>query len=274
MLGAIRREVGVANGVFHRSSDGRRRLRVVTDGRCDVAVDRVTLSPGQLGSFTETIKALRASGHARIDRKYLLFVDTHGGCGLAEQYLDDGAAVNNRTTTATCSPPSTPRAGRASSPRTSSPTASAASSRALPGRPVARPLHRPAHVLPRRLRQAESLVVTSKQMTVRCDSRHATLLDCGRDDYVSVAQLAGSYLATYWNTASNSFLVGGGPALPTPPSAPTAVTSSRSGDVVRIGWGTPDQAGSGLTAFHVVDLAASGRLLTSVGGGAARRASR
>ncbi|MFP5371676.1 MAG: hypothetical protein ACLGI3_13140, partial [Actinomycetes bacterium] len=109
---------------------------------------------------------------------------------------------------------------------------------------------------------------SGKAMTERCPTWHATLLDCGRDDYFSIAPPSGSYLASYWNAAGNSFLLGGGPAVPAAPSPPTAVGSSRTGEVVRMTWGTPEQARSGLTAFDVVDLAASGKVLATVGGGA------
>lgn len=261
VLGAVRREVDVANGVFTRSSDGHRALRVVTDGACAVAVDRLTVSPAQASSFAELTKAVRAAGRSRADRKYLLYVDNDRGCGIAEQFLDERPTSDNRNND-----------GNA---------IAAVHAPCWDGVLVA---HELTHVLggvqngaPRSTGRGHCTdrndVMcypdgSGKAMTARCPAWHASLLDCGRDDYFSLAPAPGSYLAGAWNTASSSFLVGGGPAVPTAPSPPTAVGSARHGDVVRVTWGTPEQARSGVAGFDVVDLAASGEVVASVGGAA------
>lgn len=261
VLGAVRREVNVANGVFTRSSDGRRALRVVTDGSCAVAVDRLTVTPAQAASFAELVTAVRAAGRSRTDRKYLLYVDNDRGCGIAEQYVDERAGSSNRNNDGDM-------VGAVYAP-------------CWHGVLVAHELtHLLGGVQPGAPRSTGRGHCTDQHdvmcypdgsgraMTARCATWHASLLDCGRDDYFSIAPPAGSYLAGAWNTAANSFLVGGGPALPTAPSSPTAVGSTRQGDVVRMTWGTPQQARSGMTGFDVVDLAASGRVVASVAGGA------
>lgn len=261
VLGAVRREVEVANGVFTRSSDGRRALRVVTDGACAVAVPRLTVAPAQAASFAELTKAVRAAGLTRTDRKYLLYVDNGSGCGIAEQVLDERPDGSNRS-----------NAGN---------LIGAVYAPCWNGVLVA---HELTHLFGGVQNGAPNSSgrghCTDKQdvmcyadgsgraMTTPCPSGHAALLDCGRDDYFSVAPAAGSYLARAWNTAANSFLIGGGPAAPAPPSPPTAVGSTRNGDVVRMTWGTPQQTGGGLTAFDVVDLAASGQVVGTVDGGA------
>ena len=260
VLGAIRREVNVANGVFTRSSENRRQLRVVTDGSCAAAVERLTITPAQASSFAETAKAVRASGRVRVDRKYLLFIDNDRGCGIAEQYLDDRAGTGNRNNDGNM--------------------VAAVYTRCWRGVTVAHELtHVFGGVQPSAPRSTGNYAHctdqhdvmcyrdgSGKAMTTRCATSHATLLDCGRDDYFSIAPPAGSYLARHWNTAGNSFLVGGGAPVPTPPSVPTSVGSTRSGDNVRVTWGTPEQARSGVTAFDVVDLAASGKVLATVAG--------
>lgn len=257
----IRQAMDVANGVFTRSSGGRRALRVVTTGGCATLVDRVTVRPGQLASFADTVAAVRAAGRSRIDRKYVLFVDGAGYCGVGEMFAHEGASPYN--------------------PNNDGNMFAAASSRCWAGTVVA---HEIVHLLggvqpgaphstrAGHCRDRHDVVCypdgSGATMTTRCGTGHATLLDCGRDDYFSVAPPAGSYLARHWNTASNSFLVGGGAPKPAPPSAPTSVTSSRRGDDVTVRWGTPVQARSGLTAFDVVDLADSGAVLTTVSGSA------
>lgn len=260
VAGAIRQTVDSANGVFVRSSDNRRSLRVVTSSSCVTQVARVTVTPSQARSFDQLLQAVRAAGHARVDRKYLLFVDGDAACGLAQLYLDDGASSYNRNNDGGMT--------------------AAMWARCWNGRVVA---HEIAHLLgavqnsaPRstgrgHCTDGHDLLCyddgSGRAVTARCGSGWALLLDCGRDDYFSVAPAPGSYLATHWNTAANSFLAGGGAPVPTRPSVPTSVSSSRRGDDVTVRWGAPVQSRSGLTGFDVVDQA-SGDVVASTSGGA------
>jgi hypothetical protein len=255
----IRQDVDVANGVFSRSSDGRRALRVVTDSGCTVAVDRVTVSPGQAGSFSETVGALRAAGRNRIDRKYLVFMDNSNGCGLGEYYLDDRGAISNRNNDGNMY-------AVVYTPCWDGVTVAHELTHMFGGVQASAP-----HSTGNYGHCTDQYDVmcyrdgSGLSMTLRCAYSQATILDCGRDDYFSVGPAGGSYLAQHWNTASNSFLIGGGPAIPVPPSPPTNVSGSRSGDNVRMVWGTPDQARSGISAFDVVDLAANAVLMSVPG---------
>lgn len=262
VLPELRRHVDAANAVFHRSSDGSRQLRAVTDGQCQVTVDRVTLSPVQAASFTETIKALRATGRDRVDRKYLVFMDNDRGCGLAEYYRDDRAvAVNRNNQGDTFAIVYAPCWGGVLAAhelvhmlggvQASAPRSTGSYGHCTDGHDV--------------MCYADG---SGRTMSVRCAADHAALLDCGRDDYFSVEPQPGSYLATHWNTAVSSFLVGGGPSTPLPPSPPMNVSTSQESDRVHLRWDAPETAGSGVETFQVVDLAKSAEILTSLSGDA------
>lgn len=257
----LRRVVEVANGVVTRSSDGRRALRVVTDGACAVDVPRLTVPPEHLGSFGHLAASARAAGLTRSDRKYLLFVDDNRGCGLAEQYHDDRPGVENRNNDGNM-------LGAAWLPCWDGLLAAHEVMHLLGGVQPSAPRSTGAwgHCT-----DGHDVMCypdgSGRRVSARCPSSWASLLDCGRDDYFSVAPAAGSYLSRAWNTANNSFLVGGGSAAPTVPSPPTRVTSSRTGETVSLRWAAPEQARSGVSAYEVVDLEARGQVLLSTGPG-------
>lgn len=260
VVAGLRRQVNVANGVFHRSSGGKRQLRVVTTSRCVLAVERLTLTPAQASSFTETVKALRASGRNRMDRKYLVFVDNSRGCGLGEMYLDNRVSSQNRNNDGNTH-------AALYTPCWNGVTAAHELVHMLGGVQPSAPhsTGNYGHCTDKHdvMCYADG---SGKTMSVRCSSSHATMLDCGKNDYFNVAPAAGSYLTKYWNTARNSFLVGGGPAVPSAPSAPRSVTSSRSADRASVGWVAPEQMRSGVAAYDVVDLAAGSAVVATVSG--------
>jgi len=90
--------------------------------------------------------------------------------------------------------------------------------------------------------------VPSYPHVLRCPLSYGRLLDCGADDYFAITPTPGSYLATHWNVADSSFLIGGGSGAPSAdlvtvglaPAGSDGVTAAGSVavavDVLAAGW--------------------------------------
>jgi hypothetical protein len=95
---SIRQWAAEMDAVFQSSAGktgGNRRVRFVTDGSCDLVVDRVVLSSRGDDTFDNTISELAAQGYNRSDRKYLVWMDSTVLCGIATFYVDDRPAPDN-----------------------------------------------------------------------------------------------------------------------------------------------------------------------------------
>ncbi|MFP5317102.1 MAG: hypothetical protein ACLGI2_02280, partial [Acidimicrobiia bacterium] len=74
---------------------GARRVRYVHDAACLPTVVNVVLTASGDDNLTNTIEELRAQGHDRSDRKYLVWVDANVYCGIAQVYTDDRPGQEN-----------------------------------------------------------------------------------------------------------------------------------------------------------------------------------
>jgi hypothetical protein len=189
---------------------GVRNVRYVTDaatgGTCTAKVLNVTVPAGSFSSFGATISAMRALGYDSPTRKYLMWVDGTGQCGIAQTYLDSRADQGNANN--------------------GSYTQFARIDTACWGGASSVEAHELAHTLGSvqndaphstkvghcwdesdRMCYADGGAYAMKQV---CAGDQEPLLDCNDDDYYSTYPPAGSYLATHWNTASSRFLIGGG----------------------------------------------------------------
>jgi hypothetical protein len=247
----------VANGVYWSSSGGKRQLRFVTDSACRPTVERLTVTASQARSMGSLTDALRARGYSRPDRKYLVWMDNTRGCGIAEEYLSDARSTDN--------------------PNNDGDMIAVVYRGCWGGIVEA---HELTHTLGAVQRSAphstgvyghctDSNEVmcyvdgSGKRQVAVCSSRSdAPLLDCGRDDYFSMAPRSGGYLSQHWNVATNSFLVGGGPAIPIPPSAVGRTTATTSGTKVTLAAAAPAQRRSGLSGYRVVDTRTGSTLWT------------
>ena len=179
---------------------GERHIRFVTNPDCSLDVAHVVLPPTGDDSLSNTITALQSLGYNLSSRKYMIWADANVYCGIAQVSTDDTAGSTNASNTT---------AGYA---RIDS---------ACWGMDE---LHELMHTLGAVELSAphstghyhctdgydtmcyqDSSGVT---MTYPCPSSQQSLLDCGHDDYFSTAPVAGSYLATHWNTADSAFLAG------------------------------------------------------------------
>ncbi|HWC11049.1 MAG TPA: fibronectin type III domain-containing protein, partial [Acidimicrobiales bacterium] len=191
------------------ATGGSRRVRYVHDAGCNVSVANVTLSRTGDDSFTNTKNELTTRGYNRADRKYLAFVDAYRYCGISEIYYDDRPTADNYSN----GHPSVPgELGRVDA--------------GCWGQSASVEAHELIHLLGGV--QTSAPHATSKNhctdehdrlcyadgsgapLTFPCPSSNEGLLDCRNDDYYSTAPPVGSYLATHWNTANNSFLIGAG----------------------------------------------------------------
>jgi 5-hydroxyisourate hydrolase-like protein (transthyretin family) len=209
----IRQWAAGVDAVFNLSAaktGGVRNVRYVTDsaadGSCTAKLLNVTLPPGSFSSFSATVTAMRNLGYTSPSRKYLMWVDGTGQCGIAQTYLDsraDQANANN-----------------------GSYSQFARIDTACWGGSVSVEAHELAHTLGSVQNDAPHSTKVghcwdesdrmcyadggSYPMRQVCPADQEPLLDCNDDDYYSTYPPAGSYLATHWNTASSRFLIGGG----------------------------------------------------------------
>ena len=178
----------------------------VGDGTCTPTVLQVTLAAGADASFSSTISAMQAQGFTDPSRKYLMWVDGSGYCGIAQMYNDGRHGqenVNNGTY---------PMFARVDAACWGGGYSVEAHElvHTLGGVQSTAP-HRSAagHCTDEsdRMCYVDGSGVTMRQV---CPAENEALLDCGNDDYFSTFPVAGTYLAGSWNTADSRFLVGGG----------------------------------------------------------------
>lgn len=227
---AIRRwagDVEAAVSVSASRTGGIRHVRWVTAADCTLSVEQLTLSSTGDDSIGNTIAELAAQGHARPDRKYLVWMDSTVLCGIANFFLDDRPEQTNANN-------GVPQA-RGSVARVDS------GCWGLGSRGQSVEAHELIHTLGAVMPSAPNSTSLghctddsdrmcyedgSPLIRVRtvCPSADEALLDCGNDDYFHTAPPSGSYLASHWNTADSSFL-----AAADPPPAPSDIVTRLSG---------------------------------------------
>lgn len=219
--GTARRRIdaamAAANGVYVRSAratGGYRALRVATTGDCEPAIIDLAVPPSSLRTFRSTIAAMTAAHLTAPNRKYIAFVgpSTRGAyCGQATLDYDSQPGPMNASNIGT----------------------SYARVDCWEAVSVA---HEIGHMLgavqydaPHGTAYGHCYDVydvmcyqdgPGTHLEFRCPPQAADLLDCHHDDYFSTDPKPGSYLATHWNVANSSFLIGGGPPAPVRPVAP------------------------------------------------------
>ena len=214
------------NTVFNLSAaktGGVRDVRFVTsangDGTCSPTVLNVTLPPGSFTSFDATINAMRAAGYSAPGRKYLMWVDGTGQCGIAQTYLSStpGQDNPNNGAYAQFARIDTGCWGQAQSVEAHELSHTMGSVQGDAPHATTR-----GHCYDEsdRMCYADGGGKTMQQI---CPTDQETLFDCNNDDYYSTYPAAGSYLAGHWNTASSRFLIGGGDGVGGDPGVPTVL---------------------------------------------------
>jgi Calx-beta domain-containing protein len=212
VLASIRQWAAETDAVFQASAaqtGGTRRIRFVTDQNCDLVVTPVALSASGDDTLENTIAELQAQGFSRSDRKYLVWMDSTVLCGIATYYADSRPTADNFNN------------GRSGVPASVSRIDSGCWGLGSRGQSVE--AHELMHSLGAVLPDAPNGTTNGHcsddddrmcyadgspalQLRDVCPADQEALLDCRHDDYFSTAAPAGSFLATNWNGANNSFL--------------------------------------------------------------------
>jgi hypothetical protein len=214
---------------------GIRHVRFVTDSQCRPVIERITVSAGAVNDFSTMLDELDNRGINRVDRKYLLWVDTDKSryCGIGLLYDDTtpdttpGVNVNNGN------PNYDGLVGRVDKRCWGQPNPVEAHEllHMLGGvLGASNPADAPPHATNNshcfdesdRLCYADGdpsgvfkANGTPTSLQYICPGSNEALLDCGNDDYFSTAPPPGNWLASHWNTANSAWL-----AKAPPPGTP------------------------------------------------------
>jgi hypothetical protein len=217
-LNQIRTSASQADAIFNTSAmatGGIRHIRYVLNNDCSLSVLNVVLSETGDDTYDNTIAELKALGYNRRDRKYMIFVDSNLYCGVGTRYLDDRPGQLNRNNFGPGYANMGNRCWRGA-------TAAHELMHTLGGVQESAP-HSDApynngdggHCIDK-----YEVMCSSRHAPFpdACPTTHIELLDCNHDDYYHTNPPADSYLAHYWNTANNQFLIGAATPTPLPPS--------------------------------------------------------
>lgn len=208
---------------------GARRVRwVFTSGAtCEPEITKVVVPAGSLVDFSSSVVALKNAGFTNARRKYLVFADTAVLCGVGHIYRDDKPVRNANDGNASAMFARVDTACWLTTSRGS--TAAHELMHNMGGVQASAPHPTPYGHCTDRYELMCYNDGSGAAMADVCSTGHAPLFDCRDDDYFSTAPAAGSYLATYWNTANSSFLDAtpvAAPAAPPPAPGPAPAVSA------------------------------------------------
>ena len=185
-----------------------RRVRWVfkdSGSTCEPVIKHEVLPKGALsGGFNATVKALKAKGYTRTDRKYVVFADAADLCGIGGMYIDTDKTGNAND------------GGYASYARIDSPCwAFSAGAHSTAAHELMHMLGGVQDDAPHSTGAGHCVDETdvmcyddggpSSKLIKACAGKEA-LFDCRNDDYFNIHPASGSYLATHWNPADSSYL--------------------------------------------------------------------
>ena len=180
-----------------------RRVRYVTaplpDGKCQIDVRVVYLSPTGDDTFANTRAELKTQGLARTDRKYVVWVDAAVGiCGLGQVYTNDKPTQDNPNN-------SGPMYARVDAPCWGYAETHELLHTLGAVQQTAPHATGSGHCFDENdtMCYADNTGVT---LSSDCPTLPVGWVDCGLDDYFSVRPPAASYLDTRWNVADSVFL--------------------------------------------------------------------
>ncbi|MFL4951843.1 hypothetical protein ACJ6WE_37755 [Streptomyces sp. MMS24-I31] len=188
-----------------KETGGTRHIRFLTDSACAAKVTAVELPASDMQSFDGMNRDLGAKGFDRHDRKYLIFSDAKKYCGIGTLAGDDRPGAGNLSNFG-------PSYARVDAGCWSGQTAAHELGHNLGAVNDSAPhSSRGGHCVDEWDIMCYSDTPYHPRMQVLCPDRAKDYrLDCNHDDYYNTAPKPGSYLATHWNVADNSFLTKSG----------------------------------------------------------------
>ena len=207
---------------------GIRHVRYVTDSQCRPTIERITLPARAVNDFSDTLDELDDRGFDRVDRKYLIWVDTtkHAYCGIATTWDDFTASSTPGINANNGNPDYGPFAARIDTPCWGQQNSTEAHELLHTFGGVlgwSSPALAPPHATDAghctdewdRLCYADgdpgvfTPDGTPTSLRYVCPATHEVLLDCGNDDYYSTNPPAGNWLSSHWNSANSAWLARG-----------------------------------------------------------------
>ena len=236
-----------------------RHVRFVTDAACKPKVDVVQLTATGDDSFDETLAELRTKGYNLDNRKYLVWTDATVYCGLGQMHEDDSVGTATTPNRHNARPGTKGMFARVDSGCWGQ-AESHELMHTLGGVQASAPHATAGHhcwddhdaMCYDDSSPTTDGVVTlpgggTQALSVICPATPGDRLDCNHDDYFHTSPVAGSYLATHWNTANSVFLAPWG--LPDPPASVT--TDPREGQVTVTWTAPPSDGGSPVTSYKL-----------------------
>lgn len=184
---------------------GYRRLRFVHDAGCNIIVLNVVIPGIGTVDFNTMVTQLKALGYNSSSRKYMIFFDLNYYCGIGSLYNDYSFAQTNWNNGG-------PSYARADTSCWSGPVIAHESMHNMGAVQLNAP-HTSGgyHCVDEWDRMCYPDSPNYPAMQYVCGdinhSVHDNLFDCNHDDYYHTNPAPGSYLATYWNSANNRFLL-------------------------------------------------------------------
>lgn len=214
---SFRQWASEADAIFNKSAaktGGTRHVRYVLTTDCTVSVLNVVLSETADDTYENTIAELKALGYTRRDRKYMIFMDVKLYCGVGTRYLDDRPGQLNLNNFG----PSYANIGshcwRASTAAHELMHTLGGVQESAPHSDTAYNNEDGGHCVDKYEVMCSS---ANAPFPDACPTTHIESFDCNNDDYYHTNPAPGSYLAHYWNTANNQFLISAVTPTPLPP---------------------------------------------------------
>ena len=187
-----------------------RNIRWVHDTNCMPIIPEVVIPSTGDDDFNNTITELQKLGYNRPDRKYLLWMDSDVYCGIGNVFSDDDPSSNNVNNgiynTYGRSDYGCWNYSEAHELMHNLGSVQSSAPHATPGWHCTDESDEMCYA------DGLGIVMTNTCPSVILKPLDQTVLfDCNHDDYYYAGTPpAGNYLATHWNTANSSFLIGGG----------------------------------------------------------------
>lgn len=178
------------------------RIRYVTDNQCQVDVDSLSVPSHTIKGFGAVIEKLREAGYNRLDRKYLMLVDSSVYCGIGSFKYSDSKNTSIHDFTGYA---------RVDKPCWDAGTMIHELSHTLGGVQYSAPhTSRGAHCIDEWDVMCYRDEPHRPKMKILCeDGAGEFRLDCRDDDYFAAKPAPGSYLANHWNMADSIYFTDG-----------------------------------------------------------------